>query len=93
MQQISEDALEEVAVGQLSRYRSERLQAHLLSCRLCQEQFAIECEIRGAVKEAGRKWRVAKVLAFGRAATLILLTGDSAGGCGIWCTLSRQDGE
>jgi hypothetical protein len=52
MRHISENALEELAMSRLSRYRSERLQAHMAYCRLCQERFAVEWESRDVVKVA-----------------------------------------
>jgi anti-sigma factor RsiW len=60
MRHISEAALEELAMGRLSRYRSERLEAHMAFCRRCQERFAIEREIRSMVREAGRRLGVAQ---------------------------------
>lgn len=56
MTHISEDTLEEYAMGRLSRYRAERVDEHLASCKECREQFSVEYEIRKAVKEAFPAW-------------------------------------
>lgn len=52
MTHISEETLEEYAMGRLSRYRTERVDEHLASCESCREQLALEYEIRKGVKEA-----------------------------------------
>ena len=60
MNHISEEALEELAMGRHSRYRSERLREHLLSCQECRLRFAFENEFEMALRLAGRKLGIAK---------------------------------
>ena len=49
---LSESVLEEYAMGRLSRYRVERVEEHVHSCRECRERLDTEIEIVVAMKAA-----------------------------------------
>jgi anti-sigma factor RsiW len=52
---ISEEAIEEYAMGRLSAYRSRLLEAHLARCAECRDRLSVKIEIIRSMKAAGAK--------------------------------------
>jgi len=51
---LSESALEEYALGRLTKYRAERVEEHVASCSECRERLETEIGIVRMMKAAAR---------------------------------------
>lgn len=52
---LPESVLEEYALGRLTKYRAERVQAHVASCRECRVRLETEIGIVTMMKAAGER--------------------------------------
>lgn len=55
MAHLPESVLEEYALGRLSKYRAERVQAHVASCSECRKRLETEIGIVAMMKAAGER--------------------------------------